>query len=104
MNESWNECLVEVVTTSGGDLGIEHHRNAEVMLRDNELVISYRTNDGYQIYRGKGTDGHWDLRNAETGGRSSAHRTPDSETIEGVWHEGSSSGFWKVSLLKPVNQ
>jgi hypothetical protein len=104
MNESWKECLVEVVTTSGGDLGIEHYRNAEVMLRDDELVISYHTDNGYEVYRGNGTHGHWDLHNAKTGGWSSAHRTPDSEPIEGLWQEGSSSGYWKVRLVKPVNQ
>ncbi len=104
MNESWKECLIEVVTTAGADLGIEQHLNAEVMLRDNELVISYHTSERYEVYRGKGANGHWDLRNGETGGWSSAHRTPESETIEGLWHDRSLSGYWKVRLVKLVSQ
>src|SRR5262245_25191743 len=75
-----------------------------VMLRDNQLTISYHANGGHQVYQGSGTHGHWDLHNAQTGGWSSAHRIPESETIEGLWHEGSLSGYWKVRLVRRVNQ
>lgn len=78
------------------ELGYE----CEVVLTDDELVISYDA-DGHVVYRGKAIGpGHYELFSTEDAGRAVMHCVPGGTVLVGSWRVGSDTGLWKVEITR----
>ena len=70
----------------------------EVILTEDELVISYDF-DGAVVYRGKAIGpGHYELTSKEEDGRAVMHCVPGGKTLVGSWKVGQYTGLWKVAI------
>jgi len=70
----------------------------EVILTDEELVISY-DHEGGVVYRGKAIGpGHYELTSKEEDGRAVMHCLPGSKAVVGSWRVGQYTGLWKVTI------
>jgi hypothetical protein len=71
----------------------------EVKIIENEIVVSYKTDNGFVLYKGEELgDGHYSLSASATGGRATLHRVPREDTLEGSWVEDRQIGMWRIDL------
>ena len=73
--------------------------SCEVRITDDQIVVSYETDEGHTVYAGsENTAGHYILESESPAGRATLHRLPDSLILEGYWEEGGSKGMWRIQL------
>ena len=71
----------------------------EIKINGDEIVVSYKDEDGVVIYRG--TDeghGHFVLECPERNGKAVLHQIRNSKYLEGFWREEGDEGFWRITL------
>lgn len=74
----------------------------EVVLRPKELVVSYYEDGQHFVYRGPETGaGHYLLHCVQNGGKAEMHHMPDTDYINGWWHENGEEGMWRIFLDDP---
>ena len=71
--------------------------DCEIVLRGNELVVSYDDDGGPVIYKGVVTEWGYVLNCAARRGRATLHRTSEFQ-FEGSWTEGGSRGMWAIDI------
>lgn len=93
----WKNCVADLYYSNG--LPKLHDSGYEVRITGDDLVISYQSDSGWIVYRGKDHGGgHYDVSCPQVKGRAMLHRLADSEFLEGNWSEDSAYGMWHITL------
>lgn len=94
----WENCKADIYYQDGrkallGDAGYD------VRIDEKEIVVSYKDEDGYVVYRGanKG-DGHYELAAPERDSHAILHQLPECDILEGFWVEDGERGMWAIFL------
>ena len=94
----WKRCTADILYYDGRPVTTDDEGYI-VRLTEESIEVAYDDDDGAVCYRGKNTgDGHYQLTAAERKGRASLHRFPNSNFLEGYWHEEDSMGMWRIEL------
>lgn len=77
--------------------------DCEVIINDNEIVISYEESDGIVVYQGanKG-DGHFRLASNYEGRGATLHMFEGDIELVGTWFENGQLGVWIIVLGEPL--
>lgn len=100
----WENSLAEIYYTDGS--APELHRRYKVRIDDGEIVVSYESSGNnrgdWVSYKGKeNSPGHFTLTaNHMSGSLATLHMTIDGQYLEGYWSQASSTGMWRIRLLK----
>lgn len=85
-------------TFYGSDDGVGE-ADCEVRFQGGEIIISYATDDGHDIYRGiEEGAGHYRLTRDGGGGKATLHRFAGDDVLDGYWIEDRSTGMWRITL------
>ncbi len=89
---TWKNCPLETYWP-------DESNACEVRISGPEIVVSYREDGRWMIYKGREiAPGHYELSCAENGGTATIHRSGDSEWLEGFWIEEGNEGMWRIQL------
>lgn len=94
----WENCKADIYYQDGteatlGDAGYD------VRIDENEIVVSYKDEDGHVVYKGVNNgNGHYELVAPERSGHVTLHQLPDSDALEGSWVEDGQRGMWIIYL------
>ncbi len=94
----WENCKADFYYQdgTGAHLG---EGGYDVRIDEQEIVVSYKDEDGHVVYRGVNNgDGHYKLAAPERDGQAILHRSPGSDILEGFWMENSECGMWAIFL------
>lgn len=94
----WENCKADFYNQNGTGvyLGVAGY---DVRIDENDIVVSYKDDDGHVVYRGVNNgDGHYELAAPERDGHATLHQLPGSDILEGFWIEGGERGMWAIFL------
>jgi len=83
------------------DMPAYEGENCEVKIDGDEIVVSYKDEQGRVLYKGREKgQGHYILECPERRGKASLHRFPEEKFLDGYWVEEGTRGFWRIYLAQ----
>lgn len=77
--------------------------DCEVILNDNEIVISYEEGDEIVVYQGANDgNGHFRLLSNYEQGSATLHMFEGDKMLVGTWAESGEKGTWIIVLGEPL--